>query len=121
MKKIKKIKSLFIKPVISFFILYSLLTGCSNFSEMNTDPNKVTTADPQLLLTNVIWSLFDNISQDPLYTTRVLVQSDGESTLVYYKWNRGSFSDYNKLRSIIKMKEEAEKINSQGHIAISLF
>lgn len=118
----KKINSTsFTKSLLTCLVLSMLFTGCSDLSEMNTDPNKVTTADPQLLLTNVIWSVFNDIDQDPLYVTRVLVQSDGESSLVYYKWNRGSFSDYNKLRDVIKMKEEAEKIQSEGHAALALF
>ncbi len=98
-----------------------IITGCSDFGDMNVDPNKVTTADPQLLLTNIEWSLASGINQDPLYATRVLVQSDGESSLVYYKWGRGSFGTYGNLRDIVKMQEEAVKSQSKGHQALALF
>lgn len=116
----KKIKISFFRFSFLFFANI-LLFSCSNFGDMNIDPNRVTSADPQLLLTNVIWSMFNDIDQDPLYASRVLVQSDGESSLVYYKWNRGSFAAYNKLRDITKMREEAQKKESTGHEALALF
>jgi len=109
------------KYIISLFLVISitLFASCSDFGDMNTDPNKITVADPQLLLTNVIWSMFNGIDQNPLYATRVLVQSDGENSLVNYKWDRGSFDAYNKLRDVVKMKGEAEKNNSKGYIALA--
>lgn len=97
-------------------------TACANFWDMNVDPNNVTTADPQLLLTNVQWEFCRRIDKDPMYVTRVLVQADGESNLVNYRWNRWDFNAYrNPLKNIEKMREEAEREGKSGYIALAHF
>lgn len=117
MKNIKltiKLVAVAIAVLISF-------SRCTDFGEVNIDPNKVSEAHPQLLLTNTTWQLFAKISKNSMYATRVLVQSDGESSEQYYKWNRSSFDSYEKLRDVVKMKEEAEKIDAKEYVALSYF
>lgn len=97
------------------------LSSCSNFGDMNTDPNKVVQTHPQLLLTNVCWTAFNENSTGPLYAVHCLVQSDGENSEQFYKWTRGSFSYYSNLKNVNKMQEEAAKINANGYVALAHF
>jgi len=108
-------------------ILYILLlavlvfSSCANFDDMNTDPNNAVETHPKLLLTNVCWTAFGENSTSPLYATRCIVQSDGENSEQFYKWNRGSFSYYSDLKDVNKLQEEAENINGNGYVALAHF
>ena len=100
----------------------SLLFSCKDFSEMNTDPNRATTTHPQLQLTKIEWEAFRDFGgTTPLYATKMLVQTDGENTAQYYKWGRGDFSAYGRLRDITKMNEEAIRIGVPSYSALAKF
>lgn len=107
-----------IRPIATL-LLGALLLSCGDFGDMNVDPNKVVTAQPQHLLTNTSWLLFRWNDKDPLYVTRMLVQSDGASTLQYQKWARGDFAAYNLLRDVQKMLEEGDKASQPAYVAIA--
>lgn len=109
-------------------ILYSLIAGillissCKDQDILNIDPNKPTQTHPQLLLTKVEWNTFRAYSgTSPLYATRMLVQTDGESEGQYFKWGRGDFAAYSALRDVTKMIEEANRINDNSYIALAKF
>jgi hypothetical protein len=106
---------------ICYLLVFILMSACSNFGDMNTDPNNVVETHPQLLLTNVCWSAFSENSTSPLYAAKYLVQSDGESSEQFYKWTRGSFSYYSSLKNVNKMQEEAESIDEKGYVALAHF
>lgn len=106
---------------ICYLLVFILVSACSNFGDMNTDPNNVVETHPQLLLTNVCWSAFSENSTSPLYAAKYLVQSDGESSEQFYKWTRGSFSYYSSLKNVNKMQEEAESIDAKGYVALAHF
>lgn len=112
----------FTYSVILCALLALVTSSCADFGDMNNDPNKPTIADPQLLLTNVEWELCRGISKDPLYVTRVLVQSDGESSLVNYRWDRSGFGAYTGvLKNVEKMREEATAQEKKSYIALAHF
>ena len=109
-------------------IIYSLLVGvillysCKDQDLMNIDPNKPTETHPQLLLTKIEWNTFQAFGgTSPLYATRMLVQTDGESEGQYFKWSRGSFEPYASLKQVTKMVEEANRINDNSYIALAKF
>ncbi|MET3113370.1 hypothetical protein AAKU52_001093 [Pedobacter sp. CG_S7] len=109
-------------------IIYSLLVGviflssCKDQDLLNIDPNKPTETHPQLLLTKVEWNAFQAFGgTSPLYATRMLVQTDGESEGQYFKWSRGSFGPYSSLKQVTKMVEEANRINDNSYIALAKF
>ncbi len=111
------------KNIIYSLLLGSLLfTSCKDQDLMNIDPNKPTQTHPQLLLTKVEWNAFQSYAgTSPLYATRMLVQSDGESEGQYFKWGRGDFSSYSKMRDVTKMIEEATRINDNSYLALGKF
>lgn len=109
-------------------IIYSLitatvlLTSCKDQDLMNIDPNNARETHPQFQLTKVEWNLFQNFGgTSPLYATRMLVQTDGESEGQYFKWGRGNFAAYSSLRDVTKMTEEAARINENSYIALAKF
>ncbi|WP_449437781.1 SusD/RagB family nutrient-binding outer membrane lipoprotein [Pedobacter steynii] len=109
-------------------LIYSLIAGvllmssCKDQDLMNIDPNKPTQTHPQLLLTKIEWDAFRAYSgTSPLYATRMLVQTDGESEGQYFKWGRGDFGPYSSLRNVTKMIEEATRINDNSYIALAKF
>lgn len=94
--------------------------SCTNFEELNKDPNKPTETSPQLLLTTVCWDVFsehDNFQ----YESRMLVSTDGESSEQFYNWTRGNFNFYNNLRNIQKLEEESMRTNSNAYLATAKF
>lgn len=103
-------------------VMMLLISACKDQDLMNIDPNKPTQTHPQLLLTKVEWNAFQAFSgTGPLYATRMLVASDGESEGQYFKWSRGSFGPYSSLRDVTKMMEEAVRINDQSYVALAKF
>ncbi len=108
--------------IIKLLSILLLLSSCTNgFEELNRNPNDPEETHPQLLLTNICWSVFSENSKSALYASRMLVQSDGENSEQFYKWTRGSFSYYSTMRNVTKMKEEAEKQSLAGYVALAHF
>lgn len=108
---------------IYFFIIVILtyMSACSDLEDLNKNPNNPTETHPQLLLTQIEWTAFrEFLGTSPLYANKMLVQTDGENSYQYYKWNRGDFS-YTKMKDIVKMMEEAQKINESSYIALGKF
>lgn len=103
-------------------IMLTGLAGCQDLSEINVDPNRVTETHPQLQLSQIEWDAFRfGGGTGPLYALKMLVQTDGESSGQYYKWDRSDFSAYSRMRDVTKMMEEAERINEPAYTAIGKF
>ncbi|WBL43478.1 SusD/RagB family nutrient-binding outer membrane lipoprotein [Algoriphagus halophytocola] len=110
------------KNIIAILLFSLMLSSCADLEEMNINPNLPTETHPQLLLTNVEWDVFRAYGgTSPLYAQKMLVQTDGENTNQYYKWDRGSFGPYSVLRNVTKMIEEAERINEPSYVALGKF
>ncbi|WP_339866080.1 SusD/RagB family nutrient-binding outer membrane lipoprotein [uncultured Algoriphagus sp.] len=110
------------KNILVILLLSIVFFSCSNLEEMNINPNLPTETHPQLLLTNVEWDAFRaNGGTSPLYAQKMLVQTDGENSNQYYKWDRGSFGPYSVLRNVTKMIQEAERINEPSYVALGKF
>ena len=89
---------------------------------LNKDPNRPQETHPQLLLTKIEWTAFQEFGgTGPLYANKMLVQSDGENLEQYYKWNRSSFDPFNNLRIVTKMDQEATKLDLKAYTALAKF
>lgn len=107
---------------LTLLILMLGLTACENLEKINIDPNRVTATHPQLQLTQIEWVAFQHkVGTDPMYAQKMLVQTDGESSGQYYKWDRSDFGNYSKMRDVTKMIEEAERIQSRSYVALGKF
>lgn len=110
------------KIVYSLITATLLLASCKDQDLMNIDPNNARETHPQFQLTKIEWNAFESFTgTSPLYATRMLVQTDGESEGQYFKWGRGEFKPFSSLRNVTKMIEEAERINDNSYIAVAKF
>ncbi len=109
------------KILIIFTMIGLTFTACQDLDEINKNPNNVAETHPQLLLISAAWDAFNVQSIGSMFASRMLVQTDGESEEQWYKWNRGSYGDFNKLRTVVKMIEEAERIESPAYQALGKF
>lgn len=110
------------KILIIYIAVFTGLSSCKKLEEINVDPNRVTETHPQLQLTQIEWNAFQyDIGTGSLYAEKMLVQTDGESTGQYYKWDRADFSPYSRMRDVTKMMEEAERIDTKAYIALGKF
>ena len=114
-------KSFVIKQIVIVAAIVSL-TGCSDLHEMNINPNQPVETHPRLLLTQIEWDAFRDFSGTaPLYAAKMLVQTDGENVYQFYKWDRGNFDPYSRMRNVVKMMEEAERIAGDSYLALGKF
>lgn len=110
------------KKLYLYALLFVLvLSSCSDMAELNINPNNVPETHPQLILTNIEWNAFQVEGVSPMFASRMVVQTDGENSSQYYTWDRAGFDDYNALRNVTKMMEEAERIESSAYIALGKF
>jgi Starch-binding associating with outer membrane len=98
-----------------------LANGCKDFEELQIDPNRPTQTHPSLLLTNIETSTFNVISVNAMLASRMMVFTDGTADEQYYGWQRSSFDRYNTLRQIVKMEEEADRLDLKNYKALALF
>lgn len=109
------------KLIIIILPLVLALTACEDLQELNKNPNNVSETHPQYLLTQAEWIAFQAAGADPLFATRMIVQTDGEQAEQYYTWDRGDFDDYGKLRTVVKMIEESQRIENTAYEALGKF
>lgn len=93
--------------------------SCVDLEELNVDPNHAATTDPALLLTGIAFDAFSQANAQVCHATKMLILTSGESPYQVYKWTRGNFDDYDKLRNIVKMEEEARR--ETAYRALALF
>lgn len=106
---------------ILFLSLLSL-SACRELTDLNVNPNNASTTHPQALLTKVEWDAFQAFrGTGPLYVQKMLVQTDGENAGQIYNWQRGGFDEYDKLRNVEKMIEEAKRIQDPSYVALGQF
>ena len=106
--------------IIVFLIMAVVIASCEDL-DINNNPNKVSETHPSLLLTNITTAAFQVKGTGAMYASRMIVQTDGESTSQFYKWDRASFDAYNSLRQVTKMIEEAERISDDSYKGIGYF
>lgn len=114
-----------IHKIASFLVAAATAAGmvsCEKLSEINENPNAAATAHPQALLPKIEWDAFRAWrGTSPLYTLKMIVQTDGENANQIYNWQRGSFEQYSQLRNVIKMQEEATRVGEPVYLALAKF
>lgn len=105
---------------ILFLLIIVAFSSCEEL-DINDNPNKVSESHPDLLLTNIVTSAFQVKGTGAMYASRMIVQTDGESSSQFYKWDRAGFGAFNSLRQVTKMMEEAERIADDSYIGIGHF
>lgn len=106
---------------INLLLLGLFLHGCQDLDDLNENPNYVSETHPQLLLTEIAAETFQVQGTSALYASRMLIQTGEENSYQYFKWGNGSFGDYNDLRQVTKMIEEAQRIGNLNYEAIGKF
>lgn len=97
--------------MIIIAVLQFSISSC-NVDEYNANPNNPTSVDPQALLPEVLFNTLRDryITTGPLAVQHITATSDANIWQTY-QWGNGSFDEYNILRNITKMMEEAEARN----------
>lgn len=106
--------------IIGAFLMAGAFS-CQKLEEININPNNVSETHPQYLLTTIEWNAFQVEGADPLFASRMIVQSDMEHPMQFYTWDRGDFSAYNELRNVTKMEQEAKRIEAVNYQALAKF
>lgn len=91
--------------------------ACVDMDEMNTDPNNASTTSPALLLTSMAYHAFSESSTSPNFAKKMMVRTDNENDYQTYKWTRGSFGYYSRLRDVQKLCEEAAPTSAYQGVA----
>lgn len=110
-----------LKQILTAVVIALLLSSCEDLSVIGENPNNVSETPPQLLLTEIQENAFQVTGKSPMYASRMIVSTAGEHSLQYYKWNRGSFNEYNQLRNVTKMIEEAKRAEKPAFEALGKF
>ncbi|MCL7987024.1 SusD/RagB family nutrient-binding outer membrane lipoprotein [Sphingobacterium sp. lm-10] len=115
-------KKLLYTICIGSALLLTSLSSCEKLTDVNVDPNNASSTHPQALLTNVEWNAFNTWrGTSPLYTLKMILQTDGENANQIYNWQRGNFDQYSHLRNVTKMMEEAAAIEEPTYTALGKF
>lgn len=111
------------KTIKIFALIGSLLwaNSCRDFEEFQTDPNRTTQTHPSLILTNIELNNFNTIEVSNALASRMMVFTDASDDNQYYTWQRAGFDRYNDLRQVVKMVQEAERVDAPNYKALALF
>lgn len=110
------------KKINLFVLLIALFTfSCEDLEEIGKNPNSVSETPPQLLLTEISENAFQVKGQTPMYAGRMIVSTAVENDVQYYKWNRGSYNEYNQLRDVKQMIHESGRVEKPQYEALGKF
>jgi hypothetical protein len=122
----KKLKFIFIAIISSIFVL-----SCSNFEDINTNPDKPTSVAPDMLATQVLKNSFRFWNPNPSdFTTgnlfnkhMALLETNPNPHQYYYSYYPyGSLGAYSRLTDLKRMVEFAEgSPNESSYKGLSLF
>lgn len=107
--------------ILALSLALSCFYSCQDFEELQLDPNRTTQATPDLLLTNLETRAFNEIQLSAALASRYLVNTDGVSLNQYYGWQRSGFDDYDHLRQVVKLEQEALRVNKPVYLALAKF
>lgn len=102
-------------------LLLIMAAGCKKFEDFQTDPNKTTTATPDLLLNTVEQNAFQVLDLGATLATRQMIFTNSVSNNQYYGWARASFATYSSLEQVAKMEQEAARLDKPEYIPLAKF
>ncbi|MCH7410327.1 SusD/RagB family nutrient-binding outer membrane lipoprotein [Belliella sp. DSM 111904] len=97
------------------------MAACQSFEDLQLDPNRPVQAEPSLLLTAIETNAFSSVSTGAALASRQLIFTNSTSDNQYYGWQRAGFGDYDQLRQVLKLEEEAERTNNDSYRALAIF
>ncbi len=105
-----------------FLIMLSVI-GCTKTEELQDDPNRATQVTPSLILTNIEVQAFGNISLNAGMASRYLSFTNSVNVNQYYNWSQSptSYDDYDNLKQVSKMVEEAERTEEEVYAILAKF
>lgn len=109
------------KKYILLILLPFLAINCSKVEDLQDDPNRATAVGPDLLLTNIETTAFNNVSLNAALATRYLANTDAVNQYQYYNWTRADFDGYDNLKQVKKMVEEAKRTDEQIYQILGTF
>lgn len=116
----KKLNSLII-----WMMVIAFMTSCSNFDDLNTDPNATTKVPPQMLATGLILNITSPSGAKAFFNTSFMMKymawGEGSSDYQYNKFGRSGFGAYGKLIDGQKMIELSKDYNPEAYIALAKF
>ena len=106
---------------ITILLMVILFTSCESFDDLAINPNEPTQVNPSLILTNLEYQAFEKVDLNAALAVRYLTFNDNVADFQYYGWQRFDFREYDELRQVQKMIEEAERIDAPNFVALSKF
>ncbi|WP_456867169.1 SusD/RagB family nutrient-binding outer membrane lipoprotein [Galbibacter sp. BG1] len=104
-----------------YVLLAFLVLSCSKTEDLQDDENRATAVSPELILTNVEVSAFNNISLSAGLASRYLTNTNGVNSNQYYNWQRSDYSTYDDLKQVSKMIEEAKRTEIEVYQILAKF
>lgn len=111
--------------IVCFLLLNVFLTSCSNFDDINTNPDAANKATPALLATKLLLNItktggdknfvYDN------FLSKQLVWGDAMEYYQYNWFERNDFSDYKVLTNCAKMVEQASEDEKDAYQGLAYF
>lgn len=113
------------KALIGIVLASGLFSSCSNFDELNTNPDSPTTVTPTMLATKLILGTatpsYSKAFFHSSFLMKELAWGEGPSDYHYNKMGRSSFSGYTRLINGVKMVELAQGQNVKAYQALNKF
>ena len=77
-----------INNILAFFIIAGIVSSCSDFGDMNINPDAPTSAEPSFLITNTIYKIGDQTAVNGF-------EYSGTMTQAFGKWDFNTIDHYN--------------------------
>ncbi|ERM81783.1 hypothetical protein P872_19200 [Rhodonellum psychrophilum GCM71 = DSM 17998] len=107
--------------IIPILLTGFFLVSCQSFEDLQLDPNRPVQAEPSLILTAVEANAFSTVNAGAALASRQLIYTNSATDNQYYGWQRSGFGDYDQLRQILKLKDEADRTENNSYRALALF
>lgn len=114
-----------VKDTAIMLFIFSVLLSCSNFEDINSDPNASNKVTPSLLATGLIldvlqsggdkYFIYDNL------LSKQLAWGEGMEAYQYNRFDRDGFGGYIILTNCHKMLQLADNEYKESYEALSLF
>lgn len=116
----------YIKSAIGLFLSTSILVSCSNFDDINTNPNTSTKVTSGMLATGMLISITQQNQEyvsfiDHNFMSKHALTAELLRDAQYNKITTGSFGAYSNLRNASKMVENASGNTRSGYEGLALF
>jgi hypothetical protein len=99
-----------IKMMVAFLAFLFLANGCQKFDELEADPNRSTNASPSLVLRGVLKDMYyEPWSSESRWCQYWCINYNYYGTNEY--WTGSAAFRYTTLKNVLKMEEEATRIN----------